>query len=145
MITQKVIGYHGDASTEVDYNKMENGQRAGLFCIGNLFNAVGVVNDNDKYYLYSESDGKTNNILPLSSGKVYFKASLDAVKNQHQLFYSLDNKEFIPVGEPYALRSSDWKGAHVGIFSYNTLSDGGVADFNWFRYKFDGPGLYADK
>ncbi len=140
MITQKAIGYHGDASTEVDCSKMENGQRAGLFCVGHLFNAVGVVNDNGNNHVYMESDGEVKNITPLSSTKVYFKVSLDAEKNQHQLFYSLDNKIFTPVGESYSLRPNDWKGMRVGVYSYNTVSDEGIADFNWFRYKFDGPG-----
>ncbi len=145
MVTQKVMGYHGNASTVVDCSKMENGQRAGLFCIGDRFNAVGVVNDNGKNSVYYESNGEAKNTTSFASDKIYFKVSLDAEKNQHRLFYSFDNKEFIPVGEAFSLRTADWKGIRTGLFSYNTLSDNGIADFNWFRYKFDGPGLYSKR
>lgn len=47
------------------------------------------------------------------------------------------NKNFTPCGEPYSLRFGDWKGARVGLYSYNTLRDGGNAFFNWFTYDFN--------
>lgn len=145
MLTQKIMGYEGEASTEIDCSNLVNGQRAGLLCVGNLYNAIAVVHENGKNYIYYESDGKSERITPVTTPKVYLKVSLDANENQHQLYYSFDNVNYIKCKSPYALQSSDWKGARVGLFSYNTIADGGNADFNWFKYKFDGPGLYSKK
>lgn len=142
MLTQKMMGYIGEASTKVDCNDLADGQRAGLFCVANLYNAIGVTRKDDKNYVYFESDGSYNEITPVPEPVVYFKVSMDAKANQHQLYYSLDDKTFVPCGEPYELRSSDWKGARVGVFSYNTESDAGKAHFDWFKYEFDGPGVY---
>lgn len=62
---------------------------------------------------------------------------MNAHTNQHQLFYSINNKEFIPCGKPYSLKFRDWKGARVGLYSYNRLQDGGNAFFNWFTFNFN--------
>ncbi len=145
MFTQKIMGYEGEAATEVNCERLIDGQHAGLFCVGNLYNAIGVARENGGNYVYTESNGNSERIIPISDNTVYFKVSLDANTNRHQLYYSLDNIKYIACGEPYPLYSSDWKGVRVGIFSYNTLGDGGEAYFNWFRYAFDGPGLHAEK
>ena len=76
-------------------------------------------------------------LKPVSGKKIYFRATMNARTNQHQLYYSTDNKNFTPCGEPYSLRFGDWKGARVGLYSYNTLRDGGNAFFNWFTYDFN--------
>lgn len=140
MFTQKVMGYEGKAVTELDCSKMADGQRAGLFCIGGRFNAIGVLRENGKKYIYTESDGNIEKRESFNGKVVYFNVSLDAINNRHQLYYSFDNVEFIPCGEAFNLWSSDWKGNRVGVFSYNTINKKGKAFFNWFRYTHDGPG-----
>lgn len=142
MFTQKMMGYVGEASTEIDCRKLADGQRAGLFCTGNLYNAIGVTREAGKNYIYVELNGEAEKIMPVSAKKIYFKVSFDGKANRQQLYYSLDNKNYTPCKEPYKLWSSDWKGARVGVYSYNTVRDAGEADFNWFRYNFDGPGSY---
>lgn len=137
MLTQKCIGYEGTVTTEMDMSSWAEGQRAGLFCIGNLFNGIGVLKENGKNYLYLENNGNVEKVKPVSGKKIYFRATMNARTNQHQLYYSTDNKNFTPCGEPYSLRFGDWKGARVGLYSYNTLRDGGNAFFNWFTYDFN--------
>lgn len=137
MLTQKCMGYIGKASTELDCGELEEGQRAGLFCVGSQYNAVGVLRKDGKNYIYREDDGYEEILTSISSTKLYFKVTYDAKKNIHQLYYSTDNSSFIAVGKPYSLRSSDWKGARIGVFSYNIIKDGGIVDFNWFRYNIN--------
>ena len=137
MLTQKCIGYEGTVTTEMDMSSWAEGQRAGLFCIGNLFNGIGVLKENGKNYLYLENNGNVEKVKPVSGKKIYFRATMNARTNQHQLYYSTDNKNFTPCGEAYSLRFGDWKGARVGLYSYNTLRDGGNAFFNWFTYDFN--------
>lgn len=136
MLTQKCMGYEGVASTEMDISTLRDGHRAGLFCLGHAFNGIGVLKEKDKLFVYLENDGKIEKIKTINRKKIYFKVVLDAPVNRHQLFYSLNNKSFTPCGEPYVLHFGDWKGARVGLFSYNTLKSEGKAYFNWFIYDF---------
>lgn len=145
MFTQKAMGYAGDASTEVDCRKLVEGQRAGLFCVATEYNAIGVMREKGKNYIYYESNGNSEQIELSATSTVYLKVTLDGYTNKHQLYYSFDNVTFTPCKDAYRLGSSDWKGTRVGIFSYNTIADGGIADFNWFRYQVDGPGGYVAK
>ena len=49
--------------------------------------------------------------------------------------YSLDGKQFTPIGEPFQAREGKWIGAKVGLFCTRTArqNDGGYADYDWFR------------
>jgi beta-xylosidase len=142
MFSQKSIGYEGEVSTEMDISKMEEGQRSGLFCMSNLFNGIGVVRKDGGNFIYLEKDGGCQIIEPIKGNTVYLKIALDALNNTHQLFYSLDNKRFIPCSEKYSLKPCFWKGSHVGLFSYNTKNEAGKVFFNWFKYRHDGPEEY---
>ena len=137
MLTQKCMGYEGVATTEMDMNGLTDGQRAGLFCIGHAHNGIGVMKENGKRYVYLEKHGEIEKIKEINAKKVYFRVTLNARTNRHQLAYSLDNKTFTSCGEPYWLHFGDWKGARIGLYSYNTLSEGGKAYFNWFNYDFN--------
>lgn len=137
MLTQKCMGYEGVASTGMDVSAFQDGQRAGLACLGHAFNGIGVMKEGGKCYIYLEKSGETEKIKELRGKKVYLRATLNARTNRHQLAYSLDNKNFVPWGEPYWLHFGDWKGARLGLFSYNVLKEGGRAYFNWFTYDFD--------
>jgi beta-xylosidase len=145
MFTQKVMGYAGEVSTELDCSKLTEGQRAGLFCVGNRYNAIGVERKQGENHIYVEMDGTVEQIATLPAETVFFKVYLNANSNEHQLYYSLNNEEYIACKESYSLQSGDWKGARVGLFSYNTQDETGEADFNWFRYLYDGPGKYVNE
>lgn len=143
MLTQKNMGYYSEATTALDCCNLANGQRAGLFCVGNKYNAVGVERKNGSNSIYFETDGMVETIVPITASTVYFKTFVNANNNHHQLYYSADNLTFIPVKEAYSLGSGDWKGSRVGIFSYNTQAEAGEADFDYFTYQVDGPGGFV--
>lgn len=141
-LTQKIMGYYGEVSTEINCSRLAEGQRAGLFCLGNRFNAIGVEHKDGKNHIYVEFDGNAEQIIEISGDVVYFKAFLNGNSNEHQLYYSFDNVEYTACKDLFSLQSGDWKGARVGLFSYNTEGDAGEADFGWFEYKYDGPGNF---
>lgn len=136
MLTQKVMGYTGEVTVELDVKKLADGQRAGLFCLGNLFNGIGVLREKNQDILYLENNGNILNLSSIVSKKIVFKITLDEVKNLHQCFFSSDGKTFAAVGEPYALKTGSWKGIRVGLFTYNTLSNQGIVYFDNFDYQF---------
>lgn len=140
MFTQKVMGYESEASVEMDCSQTTDGQRAGIFCIGNQFNAAGIERKNGQNYIYFEHDGNVTQIAQATVSIIYLKIALNANTNRHRFYYSFDNETFLPCGEAFTIRSGDWKGIRIGLFSYNTESDTGIADFNWFNYRFDGAG-----
>lgn len=145
MLTQKIMGYIGEASTEVDCSQLADGQRAGLLCIGNKYNAIGVYYLNGERKIYMESEGTFTTFGTIAEGTVYFKVALDANANKHQFYYSLNNQDYTSCGESFSEGSRDWKGTRVGLFSYNEKSSEGNAFFNWFKYNVDGPGQVAEK
>jgi len=136
MLTQKVMGYTGEVTVELDVKKLADGQRAGLFCLGNLFNGIGVLREKNQDILYLENNGNILKLSSIVSKKIVFKITLDEVKNLHQCFFSSDGKTFAAVGEPYALKTGSWKGIRVGLFTYNTLSNQGIVYFDNFDYQF---------
>ncbi len=137
MLTQKTMGYHSVADTRIDVSEIAEGQRAGLLCAGNLFNGIGVMREDGKNYLYLEKNGNIEKIAPLKEKIVYLRATVDYPANEHRLSYSLDGRKFIDAGKPYALQFWCWKGTRVGLYSYNTIADGGVASFDYFKYTID--------
>ncbi|WP_370457789.1 family 43 glycosylhydrolase [Dysgonomonas sp. 216] len=143
MFTQKMMGFFGEASTEINCSRMTEGQRAGLACIGNKYNAIGVERRSSGNFIYIELDGSSQLIVKVTEETVYFKALLNSNSNEFQLYYSLDNVTYTPCKDKFSLGSADWKGSRVGLFSYNTKNETGEADFNWFDYKCDGPGGFT--
>ena len=139
MITQKTMGYLSEVVTKMDFNKIAEGQHSGLLCSGNIFNGVGVLRENGINYIYLELNGERKKFNQIKSSTIYLKATLDNIKNSHQLYYSLNNKDYMPIGEPYSLKFGSWKGSRIGLYSYNLSSDLGEAGFDWFRYECDGP------
>jgi|WetSurMetagenome_2_1015567.scaffolds.fasta_scaffold00001_113 beta-xylosidase len=139
-LTQKVMGTTGIAVTEMDLTKLADGQKAGLCSMGGkVVNLVGITKKGGQLYLFTENNGKTINETAIKSKKIFLKVQLDIRNEKNLFFYSLDNKVFKTFGENFSTASGYWKGTRLGLFSFNELTDGGSALFNWFTYSFDGP------
>ena len=100
--------------------------RAGLFCIGRQFHAVGICPEG----IYVETDGNVEVIRRGKYAKLYLKVTDDCIKNEHQFYFSTDGRHYTPVGAPFAMRAGFWKGIRVGLFCYG---DNGQAQFDYFR------------
>ena len=139
-LTQKITGYIGEASVKIDFKDMEEEQKAGICGIGSEWHAIGIHKTEGKNYIYTEQNGQYEQVTECPTLRpIYLKIACNALTNRHQMYYSSDNKTFLPCGTPFTLHSSDWKGARVGLFSYNELKDAGTVHFDKFEYDFDGP------
>jgi beta-xylosidase len=136
MFTQKVMGNSGEATAEMDVRNLAEGQRAGLFCLGNLFNGIGVMRENGKNWLYLENNGEIEKLQPIAVKRLFLRITLDDLNNLHQRFISLNGKDFQPSGTPYSLKTGSWKGIRVGLYSYNRDENNGEVHFNMFNYDF---------
>ena len=127
MLTQKTMGYQGQATTLLDCRGIQAGTYAGLLCMGRDYRGIGVCADG----IYLEHNGRREVIVRKKPGKVYLRITLNVVTNQNQFHYSLDGKRYQPVGTPFAVRGGNWKGPRVGLYCYG---DGGKAQFDYFDY-----------
>ncbi len=137
-LTQKCMGYQSEATAELDFSALAEGQRAGILAGGNIYCGAGVQREGGKFLIYIEKDGKCETIAPAKGKRIYLKASYDVINNQHRFSYSTDNKTFAPCGEAFSLRTGSWKGIRTGVYSYHTKEVAGKAYFNGFTYATDG-------
>ena len=133
-LTQKTLGYKSQATTKVDCSSLNDGDCAGLLCMGNLFMGVGVINENGRLTFFTEHNGKRNMLNACNKKTVYLRVNIDSRQNSHQFEVSTDGRSFTPVGEPFSLRMGNWKGSRVGLFCYATGEKGGKAKFDYFHY-----------
>lgn len=148
-LTQKVMGYMGEATVTLDFNDMRPGGRAGMGCLGRVYYAAGVeVLCDGTRHLYVERDGQALLLDTLPKGVkgiLYLRLTIDDVNNEHRFSYSLDGREFTAIGEAFPEGDADWKGYRIGLFCYSTEPLGGTACFRDFEYRFDGPGGLTHK
>lgn len=140
IITQKLMGKTGTITTKLDLLQMANGQRAGLCLLGQNIYEIGVVQTGATIQIFANSNGKAAPMVPIKQGVVYLRISADLVNDNTVLQYSLNGKDFVQLGDECVLSKRNyWKGVRPGLFSYNTIGDGGTALFDWFHYQYDGP------
>ena len=128
MLTQKSMGYCGEATTLLDCRGITAGTYAGLLCIGKEYRGIGICADG----IYLEDNGQRKVIVHKKPSTVYLRVSLNVITNRHQFSYSLDGKHFLPVGDPFDMHGGNWKGFRIGLYCYG---DGGKAQFDAFNYK----------
>lgn len=140
-ITQKLTGFKGTVTALLKVDEMKSGQQAGLCLFGSKDQQIGVIGTNNVKMLY------VNNDREISYGDtvenwIYLRAviHLDVV-NGIYFMYSKDGRTYKKIGKNCVLSNDNyWKGVRPGLFSYNvTSAPGGVAKFDWFHYKYEGP------
>ena len=128
MLTQKTMGYQGEATVLMDCRGIQPGTSAGLLCIGREYRGVGVCSEG----IYVELNGKRDVLTRKKPAKVFLRITLNALTNQQQFYYSTDGKRYLPAGDPFEMHNANWKGFRIGLFCYG---DGGKAQFDNFDYQ----------
>lgn len=140
-LTQKLFGYRGTITVELDVTRLKDGDKAGLGVMGTLLSSLGVKQADGKKQLYTEDllggeslteplDGKAN--------KVYLRFTYDAQQIKFQYYYSTNGIDFKLFGDAFQNVYADWKGVRPALFCYNTTGkEGGMAQFDNFQYDFD--------
>lgn len=101
--------------------------------MGQEFKGIGICKNGSRH-IYIEDDGKRTILEPCRK-IVYLRITIDSKQNIHQFSYSTDGKHYTPVGQPFSMHNGHWKGAHVGLYAYNTTeSQGGKVQTDYFRY-----------
>lgn len=137
MISQKTQGDCGYAQTVLELSDSTSSIRAGLCCISKPFYAIGL--SQEGVYIENDEPGKEATVQIVEAGrfsKVHLRVDVDSKNNLHFFSYSIDGKEWKRAGDDFTMFDGHWKGTRLGLFSYNTETDGGTAHFRFFKYEF---------
>lgn len=133
-ITQKLMGNQGVITTEISIGDMVVGHNAGLtFLAGREENWIGILKDERGSALKVVTGGIAYHGPVIHEEKIWFRTVVDLQKETY-FYFSLDNQHYLQIGGTCKLSDGFWKGAKVGLFSFNTIEDGGQVDFHWFHY-----------
>lgn len=135
-LTQRMFGPFSDATTELDVSHMQVGDMAGLAVLQIPYASIGVTAAEGAKFIVMKHAGKTIDSVALGKrNKIFFKASVNTIKDQAHFYYSFDNRAFIPVGDTLNMKFDlkMFTGNRFVLFNYATVRPGGYVDFNWFR------------
>lgn len=140
LLLQKLSSPTFSATAKIELNADLQGDRAGLAIFGNYYTTLFIEKRNDGNYLVlHEGRQEKRNYLPveLKSLKISQNSALVRVKIHEDATcsysYSMDGKNFIPLGEKFRIEPGTWVGAKVGVFciSPNINSSKGYADVDF--------------
>lgn len=143
-LTQRLTGYRSEATVCLDFSMMKPGDHAGLECIGKEFHGAGVMISADGIpEIYAEADSSvivTAIPLPETSGHIYLRLTADVPANSFSFHYSIDGKDFLPLDNPFEMKSGFWKGVRPGLYAYTTYANSikttpSKARFSSFTYR----------
>jgi beta-xylosidase len=116
---------------------MTDGQQAGLshFTGGTSYAKLGIEMNKGKKRLVYEMNGKTSKIdkMEADSDTLYLRTRVK-MDNRVNWYYSYDGESYKSLKKTYAIESGNFRGNMVGIFTYNTVSESGYIDVDWFEY-----------
>ena len=136
-LTQRVIGPKSSATVELDGNSLKAGDLAGLGLLNMPCAWLGILHTESGNVLkwYDQASTKTVD-QDLAAARVTLRVAGDFDKDTARFSYSLDGRNFTPIGEqvrlPYQLKT--FQGVRYALFAFNTSDhEGGYADFTHFR------------
>jgi beta-xylosidase len=142
LLLQKLPAEEFTATTKLTFTPRTEGEQVGLIMMGLDYSFIALQNQGGKLAITQTScidadkKGKetmTSSIF-IDKNTIYLRVKVQ--KNAFCTFsYSLDGKNFTPVGKEFKAREGKWIGAKMGLFCSRTqkFNDAGVADIDWFR------------
>lgn len=134
-ICQRIVGPYSEATTRIIFNKMKNGDRAGLVVLQSPYAMLMLEKLNGDTYLSMTLNESKQETVKLKGSVVYLRATVNGISDKVTFSYSLDNKKFTPLGTnlKMAFNLSIFCGNRYGLFNYATKNKGGFIDIDWFR------------
>lgn len=140
-LTQRVIGPKSITTVELYIKGMKDGDVAGLGNINVPCSWIGVVKKekNESPYTLCCFEQMTNDTVSvpvsLPDGKIWLRCTGEYDDNQAQYAYSIDGKEFKPLGRmmPLTYQLITFQGSRHALFTFNIKGkNGGFAEFDNF-------------
>ena len=142
-LTQRAVGPRSRPTVVLETAGLKSGDVAGLALFNRPYAWLGVERNADGMSIaqFNEQTGETVRV-PLTSGRVWLRASSDFLDNRSQFSYSTDGKVFHEIGPEVKMTYSlaTFQGVRDSLFSYNRDgSEGGFADFDSFTMNESAP------
>ena len=153
-LTQRMFAYYSDtlasvATTKMNFDKMKEGDVAGLAAFQFPYAYVGIKKVNGKNFIVMINNGKLIDSTAVNGSTIYLRASAiygsgAARYNDGKVaqgtgtasfLYSMDNKSFVKIGNELNMKFNlkMFTGNKFCLFNYATKTLGGYVDFDWFR------------
>jgi len=135
-LTQRAVGPVSVATAVLDASALRPGDVAGLALLNLPYAWLGVRRDADGFVLErfdQAADG--NERVSLASARVWLRAACDFRREVATFSYSVDGREFRPLGGEITLvfQLKTFQGVRFGLFAFNDAgTTGGHADFDEF-------------
>ncbi len=138
LLLQKFPAEEFVVTTKIEFSPKAEGDTAGLLVFGYDYAWIGLRSDNgwklvcDVTTKASEKPVFAESVAPEKiSGPVWLRVTVrDGA--MCRFAYSLDGKDFQPLGGEFKASVGRWVGAKVGLFA-QAASPGATADFDWFH------------
>jgi len=130
------------ATTKMDVRKMKDGDIAGLAVFQDPYAYIAVKQpayrtgrQKEKKYILMLNNGKVIDSAIINASTVYLRTLASNATGKASFEYSIDNKNFKPIGEDFMMRFSlkIFTGNKFCLFNYATKEEGGYVDFDWFK------------
>ena len=123
-----------EVTTKILIGNMSEGQYAGLTHYALTYSTFGVKMLNGIKTLVYDNNGNVTEGMILTGSEIWLKSFWD-FDGISKYSYSLNGKTFIEVDGTYQLSWGNYRGDRIGIFNFNTTTDKGYIDVDWFTYK----------
>ncbi|HET8655568.1 MAG TPA: glycoside hydrolase 43 family protein [Longimicrobiaceae bacterium] len=142
LLLQKFPAPAFTATTRISFHPELEGERGGLVVMGKEWAYLAMTKTTDGVRLgmyvgtYDRARDGTRLVeqVPVPGDSCFLRVRVDEGGMSH-FSYSLDGRDYRPIGEPFQAVEGTWIGAKVGIFdlSPSLAPSRGYADFDWFR------------
>lgn len=138
-LTQRVQGPLSEGTVCIDVNGLKNGDTAGFGIFQFPYVFVAVTMENGKKDIVMCNDGKIVEKIakPLDGSRIWIRARVTDRDFEARFYYSTDGKDFHPIGDTLKMGLGlSWTANRFALFNFSTSeeSEGGYADFDWFRF-----------
>jgi hypothetical protein len=122
-LTQRAIGPQSSPVVKFDAAGLQPGDVAGLALLNKPYAWIGIERDDKGFTIvqFNEYTSKTERAA-MTGNTLWLKADCDYLTETAQFSYSLDGKQFMPLGEPFEMvyQLTTFQGIRYSLFAYNS-------------------------
>lgn len=139
MLSQRYIRWdEGVVTVKLDLGNMAEGQEAGLafFNGGKDYTFLAARRNSRSFSIIYDTTGEqpeTIGEISLRRTTLWIKATLD-FDGRGRIAWSVDGKKYTDIDRSFQLKWGSYRGARIGLFTFNNSAEGGYADFDFITY-----------
>lgn len=137
-LTQRVQGPNSEGTVEMNTGAMRDGGVAGFGIFQVPYGYVGVrLLDGKREIFFCDNEKVVEVVDTLEQENIWIRARVTDKDFTARFYYSLDGKNFQPVGDKLKMDLGlSWTANRFALFHFATAPSGeaGAVDFNWFRF-----------